>query len=65
MTGVDASGSHPELVDMVVSGILDPTKVCRNTITNAVSAVGTMLTTECMIALKSDSSAGGQHMPMM
>lgn len=61
--GIDASGKDPELVDMVQAGILDPTKVCRNTITNAVSAVGTMLTTECMIGLKEESS--GPPAPMM
>lgn len=48
--GIDASGLDPEYVDMVERGILDPVKVVRNAIANAVSAVGTMLTTECMIA---------------
>lgn len=50
MVGVDASGKDLLLVDMIQTGIMDPTKVSRNTVTNAVSAVGTMLTTECMIA---------------
>jgi chaperonin GroEL len=67
MTGVDASGPEPELADMVERGILDPTKVCLNTIQNSVSAVGTMLTTECMISLSDDPTpAGGPpQMPMM
>ena len=63
MTGVDVSLPDPALVDMVKSGILDCTKVCRNTITNAVSAVGTMLTTECMISKKGMPASGG--MPPM
>jgi chaperonin GroEL len=47
LMGVDASNGLG-LVNMIEAGIVDPTKVVRSSIVNAVSAVGTMLTTECM-----------------
>jgi len=50
MCGVDASKTEPALCDMVVEGIIDPAKVTKNAIRSAVSAVGTMLTTECMLS---------------
>jgi chaperonin GroEL len=37
------------LVNMVETGILDPTKVTRLALENAASVAGTMLTTECVI----------------
>jgi chaperonin GroEL len=46
-TGVDASNGLA-LINMLDAGIVDPTKVVRSAIVNAASAVGTMLTTECM-----------------
>ncbi len=36
--------------NMVISGIIDPVKVTRIALENAVSVAGTMLTTECVIA---------------
>ena len=36
-------------VDMIKEGIIDPTKVTRTALENAVSVAGTMLTTECTI----------------
>jgi chaperonin GroEL len=39
-----------EYVDMVASGIIDPTKVTRSALQNAASVAGLMITTECMIA---------------
>lgn len=39
-----------EYVDMLVAGIIDPTKVTRSALQNAASVAGLMLTTECMIA---------------
>lgn len=44
--GVDATDM--QLKDMLEAGIVDPAKVARCVVINAVSAVGTMLTTECM-----------------
>jgi len=38
-----------EYVDMVKEGIIDPTKVTRTALENAVSVAGTMLITECTI----------------
>ena len=37
-------------VDMIASGIIDPTKVTRSALYNAGSVAGTMLTTECLVA---------------
>ncbi|MBU4460079.1 MAG: chaperonin GroEL, partial [Verrucomicrobia bacterium] len=42
-----AAGAY---VDMVKSGIIDPTKVTRSALQNAASIAGLLLTTECMIA---------------
>ena len=38
-----------EYVDMVKEGIIDPTKVTRTALENAVSVAGTMLITECTV----------------
>lgn len=45
--GVDARTGKIE--DMVAKGIIDPVKVVRLALQNAVSIVGTLLTTECII----------------
>jgi chaperonin GroEL len=42
-----AAGAY---VDMVKSGIIDPTKVTRSALQNAASIAGLLLTTECMVA---------------
>ncbi len=39
-----------EYVDMIDAGILDPTKVTRSALQNAVSVAGLMITTEAMVA---------------
>ncbi len=39
-----------EYVDMIESGIIDPTKVVRTAIQNAASVAGTMLTAEALVA---------------
>ena len=53
-----------EYVDMIKEGIIDPTKVTRTALENAVSVAGTMLITECTIVddpdVKDDAA-----MPMM
>ena len=38
-----------EYVDMLKSGIIDPTKVTRSALQNASSIAGLLLTTECMV----------------
>jgi chaperonin GroEL len=47
--------------DMIMAGIVDPTKVTRSCIENSVSAASMLLTTECIVVEKpeeKDSSAG-------
>ena len=39
-----------EYVDLVKTGVLDPTKVTRSAVQNACSVSGLMLTTECLVA---------------
>jgi len=57
--------------DLVVSGIIDPTKVTRSALQNAVSAAGMLLTTEAVVTdlPKKDEPAmpmgGGMGMPGM
>ena len=46
-TGFDVATG--EFVDMIKSGILDPTKVTRSALQNAASIAGLLLTTECLI----------------
>ncbi|MBQ7977501.1 MAG: chaperonin GroEL [Clostridia bacterium] len=41
---------NDKYVDMIESGIIDPTKVTRSALQNAASASSTLLTTECIIA---------------
>ncbi len=48
--GYDAKSEH--FVDMFEVGIIDPKKVTRVAIENAVSVVGMILTTECMVVNK-------------
>lgn len=55
-TGFDAL--KEEYVDMVVAGILDPTKVTRSALQNATSVASTLLTTEAVVAnIKEDLPA--------
>ena len=53
-----------EYVDMVKEGIIDPTKVTRTALENAVSVAGTMLITECTIVDDPDKKEEAA-MPMM
>ena len=63
--GVGFDALTEEYVDMVVAGILDPTKVARSALQNATSIASTLLTTESVVAnIKSDepmmpAGAGG------
>ena len=41
---------NDEYVNMLASGIIDPTKVTRSALCNAGSVAGTLLTTECLVA---------------
>lgn len=59
--GVDAMDMT--LKNMLEAGILDPTKVVRSALTNAVSIAGTMLTTACLIR-KPEAKPGAAAPPM-
>ena len=51
-------------VNMLLEGIIDPTKVTRSAIENAASAANTLLTTECIIVDKpGDKDTNEQSMP--
>lgn len=52
-----------QMVDMVAEGIIDPAKVTKNAIQNAVSATITILTTDALIAdkPKEESESGHSH----
>jgi chaperonin GroEL len=55
-----------DFVDMLKSGIIDPTKVVRTALENAASVAGLLITTEAMIADKPEKKAaagghGGGH----
>ncbi len=45
-----------EYVDMVESGIIDPTKVTRSALQNAASVAGTLLTTEVLVVEEEDKT---------
>lgn len=63
-SGYDAKSG--EYVDMFKAGIIDPTKVTRTAIQNAVSVVSMILTTECMIVDKPDENENKvPQQPMM
>jgi chaperonin GroEL len=55
MWGIDATDLQEK--DLVVAGIIDPTKVVRSALQNAVSIAGTMITTECAIRKPEKKSA--------
>jgi chaperonin GroEL len=52
-------------VDMIEEGIIDPTKVTRTALENAVSVAGTMLITECTIVDDPEEKNDGDPMSMM
>ena len=53
-----------EYENLVEAGIVDPTKVVRSALQNAVSAAGTLLTTECVVAEKPEEKKE-KGMPQM
>jgi chaperonin GroEL len=54
-----------EYVDFVKEGIIDPTKVTRTALENAVSVAGTMLITECTIVDDPGDEENTDNNPMM
>lgn len=51
--------------DMVVAGVIDPTKVTRFALQNAASVAGLMITTEAVITEVKEKSGGSPAMPDM
>jgi len=54
-----------QVVNMVKEGIIDPTKVTRTALENAVSVAGTMLITECTVVDDPEAEAEADPMSMM
>jgi chaperonin GroEL len=68
MEGKDAYGFNAETgvyEDLMKAGVIDPTKVVRFALQNAVSVAGLMLTTEAMIAEKPEKKKKGPAAPPM
>ncbi len=59
--------ANSEYVNMIQTGIVDPTKVTRSALQNAASIAGLLLTTECMISQipEDNPQAAVPQMPMM
>ncbi len=59
--GLDAATD--DYVDLAAAGIIDPVKVTRNAVSNAVSIAGLLLTTESLVvdkpAEEAPAAAGG------
>ena len=68
-SGVGFDAYKEEYVDMVKSGIIDPAKVTRSALQNAVSVASTLLTTEAVVATIKEPQppmpAGNPGMGMM
>ncbi len=55
-----------EYVDMIVAGIIDPTKVTRSALQNASSVASTLLTTEALVAdIPEETKSDAPQMPDM
>ncbi len=68
LEGKDAFGFNAEsgnYEDLMKAGVIDPTKVVRFALQNAVSVAGLMLTTEAMIADKPEKKKKGSAAPPM
>jgi chaperonin GroEL len=61
--GFDAQSG--EFVDLVKSGIIDPTKVVRSALQNAASVAGLLITTEAMVAEKPEPKSAAPAAPDM
>jgi chaperonin GroEL len=49
--------------DLVVAGVIDPTKVTRSALQNAASVAGLMLTTECLVVEEKDPDQAKPKVP--
>ena len=61
--GIGFDAAKEEYVDMVKAGIIDPTKVTRSAIQNAISVSSVLLTTEVAVANEKEESPMGGGMP--
>jgi chaperonin GroEL len=57
------NASREEFEDLMKAGIIDPTKVVRSALQNAASVASLLLTTECMVAEKSEEKPAAPAMP--
>jgi chaperonin GroEL len=64
--GIGFDAIHETYVDMMETGIIDPVKVTKNALTNAVSISATLLTTEAAVGdIKEEKTeAAGNNMDM-
>jgi chaperonin GroEL len=68
LSNLDGKGFNAKngtYVDMFEAGIIDPKKVTRVAIENAVSVVGMIMTTECMVVNKKEDKPALPMMPPM
>ncbi|WP_067725022.1 chaperonin GroEL [Oceanobacillus damuensis] len=63
--GIGYNAATGEWVNMVETGIVDPTKVTRSALQNAASVAAMFLTTEAVVADKPEENEGGGGMPDM
>ncbi|HZG71247.1 MAG TPA: chaperonin GroEL [Chondromyces sp.] len=63
--GIGYNAATGEWVNMIETGIVDPTKVTRYALQNAASVAAMFLTTEAVVADKPEENAGGAGMPDM
>ena len=64
-TGYGFDAYNEVYVDMISSGIVDPTKVTRSALENAASIAATLLTTEALVADKPKPAAPAAPAPDM
>jgi chaperonin GroEL len=65
LDGKGFNAKNGTYVDMFEAGIIDPKKVTRVAIENAVSVVGMIMTTECMVVNKKEDKPALPMMPPM
>ena len=63
--GIGFDAVHEEYVDMMKEGIIDPVKVTKHALTNAVSVAATLLTTEAAVADIKEETSAPQPQPDM
>ena len=63
--GMGFDAASETFVDMMKQGIIDPVKVTKNALTNAVSVAATLLTTEAAVADIKDNTPAPQPQPEM